>query len=86
MREPIRPLGDTAPAYDPTRDPSRRSARGARLAGDRLVVTIGLSGVIVVDTPEAVLVVSAEHAQDVREVAQRLSTGRPAAAQEEGKP
>jgi hypothetical protein len=42
--------------------------------------------VIVVDTPEAVLVVSAEHAQDVREVAQRLSTGRPSAAQEEGKP
>jgi mannose-1-phosphate guanylyltransferase len=56
------------------------------LAGDRLVVTIGLHGVIVVDTPEAVLVVSAEHAQDVREVAQRLSTGRPAAAQEERKP
>ena len=56
------------------------------VAGDRLVVTIGLNGVIVVDTPEAVLVVSAEHAQDVREIAQRLSTGRPAAAQEERKP
>lgn len=56
------------------------------VAGDRLVVTIGLHGVIVVDTPEAVLVVSAEHAQDVREVAQRLSTSRPSAGQEEGKP
>jgi len=56
------------------------------VAGDRLVVTIGLNNVIVVDTPGAVLVVSAEHAQDVREVAQRLSTGRPAAAKEEGKP
>jgi mannose-1-phosphate guanylyltransferase/mannose-6-phosphate isomerase len=56
------------------------------VAGDRLVVTIGLNDVIVVDTPEAVLVVSAEHAQDVREAAQRASTGRLHAAQEEAKP
>jgi mannose-1-phosphate guanylyltransferase len=40
------------------------------LAGNRLVVTIGLRDVIVIDTPEALLVCSAEHAQDVKTIAQ----------------
>lgn len=53
------------------------------VAGDRLVVTIGLDGIIVVDTPEALLVCSAEHAQEVREVAQSMSIGRSPAAQKE---
>jgi mannose-1-phosphate guanylyltransferase len=56
------------------------------VAGDRLVVTIGLDGIIVVDTPDALLVCSAEHAQQVREVAQSISIGRSPAAQEEKKP
>ena len=56
------------------------------VAGDRLVVTIGLDGIIVVDTPDALLVCAAEHAQQVREVALSISTGRSAAAQEEKKP
>jgi mannose-1-phosphate guanylyltransferase len=56
------------------------------VAGDRLVVTIGLDGIIVVDTPGALLVCSAEHAQEVREVARRFPGGRSPAAQEERKP
>jgi len=40
------------------------------IAGERLVVTIGLNDVIVVDTPEALLVCSAERSQEVRAVAQ----------------
>ncbi len=42
------------------------------LAGDRLVVTIGLGDTIVVDTPEALLICSAERSQDVRGIAQEL--------------
>jgi mannose-1-phosphate guanylyltransferase len=54
------------------------------LAGDRLVVTIGLNDVIVVDTPEAVLVCSAEHSQDVRRIAEELAgAGRGASKQGE---
>jgi mannose-1-phosphate guanylyltransferase len=43
------------------------------LAGDRLVVTIGLHDVIVVDTPGAVLVCSADRAQDVKRIAEEFS-------------
>jgi mannose-1-phosphate guanylyltransferase/mannose-6-phosphate isomerase len=55
------------------------------LAGDRLVVTIGLNDMIVVDTPEALLVCSAERSQDVRKIAEELSSpgAAPAAKQEE---
>jgi mannose-1-phosphate guanylyltransferase len=42
------------------------------LAGDRLVVTIGLGDTIVVDTPEALLICSAERSQEVRGIAQEL--------------
>jgi len=56
------------------------------VAGGRLVVTVGLRDVIVVDTPDALLVCSAERAQEVREIAQQVSTGRASAAQEEKKP
>lgn len=41
-------------------------------AGDRTVATVGLEGVIVVDTPDAVLVMSADAAQDVRKVVDQL--------------
>jgi mannose-1-phosphate guanylyltransferase/mannose-6-phosphate isomerase len=41
---------------------------------NRLVVTVGLDGIIVVDTPDVVLVCSAERAQDVKKVVDRLIT------------
>lgn len=41
-------------------------------AGGRLVVTVGLHGTIVVDTPDAVLVCDREHAQDVKQIVDRL--------------
>jgi mannose-1-phosphate guanylyltransferase len=50
------------------------------LAGGRLVVTIGLHDVIVIDTPEALLVCAAERSQDVRGVAQHFSTAAVPAA------
>jgi mannose-1-phosphate guanylyltransferase len=44
------------------------------LADGRLVVTIGLRDIIVVDTPEALLVCSAEHSQEVRKIAQEIAS------------
>jgi mannose-1-phosphate guanylyltransferase len=41
-------------------------------AGGRLVAVVGLEGVVVVDTPDALLVTSAEAAQDVKQVVDRL--------------
>jgi mannose-1-phosphate guanylyltransferase len=41
-------------------------------ASDRTVATVGLEGVIVVDTPEALLVISADAAQDVKQVVNQL--------------
>jgi mannose-1-phosphate guanylyltransferase len=41
-------------------------------AGGRLVALVGLEGVIVVDTPDALLVASADAAQDVKKVVDRL--------------
>ncbi len=41
-------------------------------AGGRMVATVGLAGVIVVDTPEALLVISADAAQDVKKVVNQL--------------
>ena len=56
------------------------------LAGDRLVVTIGLGDTIVVDTPEALLVCSAERSQEVRGIAQELMSSSRAPAPTEDKP
>ena len=53
------------------------------MAGDRLVVTIGLDNVIVVDTPEAVLVCAADHSQQVRTVAGELAARKAAPASRE---
>jgi mannose-1-phosphate guanylyltransferase len=54
------------------------------LADGRLVVTIGLRDIIVVDTPEALLVCSAERSQDVRTIAQEFpNLSRPATKEEE---
>lgn len=41
-------------------------------AGGRTVATVGLEGVIVVDTPDALLVISADAAQDVKTVVNQL--------------
>jgi mannose-1-phosphate guanylyltransferase len=46
------------------------------LAQGRLVVTIGLRDIIVVDTPEALLVCAAEHSQEVKKIAEEISTAR----------
>jgi mannose-1-phosphate guanylyltransferase len=56
------------------------------LAGDRLVVTIGLGDTIVVDTPEALLICSAERSQEVRVIAQELMSSNRAPAPTEDKP
>ncbi len=55
------------------------------IGGDRLVVTIGLKDVVVVDTPEALLVCSADRSQEVRQIAEEMSL-RASAAKEEEKP
>jgi mannose-1-phosphate guanylyltransferase/mannose-6-phosphate isomerase len=49
------------------------SVDGLVVAGERLVVTIGLRDTIVVDTPDAVLVCSAERSQDVKAIAEELA-------------
>ncbi len=55
------------------------------LAEGRLVVTIGLHDVIIVDTPDALLVCSAERSQEVRKIAEEMSR-RDSVAKEEKKP
>jgi mannose-1-phosphate guanylyltransferase len=42
-------------------------------AGGRLVAVVGLGDVIVVDTPDALLVVARDAAQDVKKVVDRLA-------------
>jgi mannose-1-phosphate guanylyltransferase len=49
------------------------SSRTLVLGGDRLVVTIGLDDMIVVDTPEVILVCAADRSQDVRTIHQQLA-------------
>lgn len=51
-------------------------------ATDRLVVAVGLRNVVVVETPDAILVMDADHAQQTRQVVKRLSdVQRPEATQ-----
>jgi mannose-1-phosphate guanylyltransferase len=46
-------------------------------ASGRLVVVAGLDDVVVVDTPDALLVTTRRHAQDVKDIVARLTeTGR----------
>jgi mannose-1-phosphate guanylyltransferase/mannose-6-phosphate isomerase len=59
------------------------SSNALVLAGDRLVVTIGLTNTIVVDTPDAILICSAERSQDVRAIAEEMARiNAPAPARE----
>jgi mannose-1-phosphate guanylyltransferase/mannose-6-phosphate isomerase len=44
-----------------------------RADGDRLVVVVGLRDMVVVDTPDALLVCAADAAQDVKQVVERLA-------------
>jgi mannose-1-phosphate guanylyltransferase/mannose-6-phosphate isomerase len=50
------------------------------MAGDRLVVTLGLRDTIVVDTPDAVLVCAADRSQEVRGIAEALAAAEEADA------
>jgi mannose-1-phosphate guanylyltransferase/mannose-6-phosphate isomerase len=56
------------------------------LAGDRLVVTIGLTDTIVVDTPDAVLICSADRSQEVRVIAEEMARSSQPAPTRENKP
>jgi len=62
------------------------SSNSLVLAGDRLVVTIGLDNTIVVDTPEALLICSADHSQEVRAIAEEMARSRKPAPTMETKP
>lgn len=42
-------------------------------AGGRLVATVGLAGMVVIDTPDALLVCAADRAQDVKKIVDRLT-------------
>ena len=69
--------GETGPAMVGGATGARTLDEGSRgllvhAGGGRLVVTVGLSDTIVVDTPDALLVCSADHAQDVRAIVERL--------------
>jgi len=46
------------------------------LADGRLVVTIGLHDVVIVDTPDGLLVAAADRSQDVKVIASELAAGR----------
>jgi mannose-1-phosphate guanylyltransferase/mannose-6-phosphate isomerase len=46
------------------------------VAGVRLVAAIGLEGVVIVETEDAVLVVAREHAETVKRIAERVSKKR----------
>lgn len=67
----LRVLGDEAQVV--ARDASGLVSPG----GGRLVAVVGVEGVVVVDTPDAVLVTTREHAQDVKKIVDELkATGR----------
>lgn len=42
-------------------------------SGGRLVATVGLAGLVVIDTPDALLVCAADRAQDVKKIVDRLA-------------
>jgi len=45
-------------------------------SNSRMVATVGLEGVVVVDTPDALLVAAQDHVQDVKKVAQQLKLSK----------
>jgi mannose-1-phosphate guanylyltransferase/mannose-6-phosphate isomerase len=60
------------------------SSNGLVLARDRLVVTVGLTDTIVVDTPDALLVCSGERSQEVRTIAEQMAARRRPSGPEKG--
>jgi len=53
-----------------------RDTRGSLIVGDRrLIATLGLDDVIIVDTEDALLVCAKSHEQDVREIVEQLEKG-----------
>ncbi len=62
------------------------SSNGLVMAGDRLVVTIGLTDTIVVDTPDALLVCAADHSQEVRAIAEEMTRASQPAPHRENQP
>ncbi len=51
------------------------------LGGDRLIAAVGLTDVVIVDTPDALLVMNRQHAQETRRIVARLqAAGRSEAA------
>ena len=69
-RTPGAPVG-----IGPTEDLDSRDILVESTAG-RLVVTIGLRDTIVIDTPDALLVCSADRAQDVKQIVDRLNAAK----------
>jgi mannose-1-phosphate guanylyltransferase len=51
----------------------RGSHRVLVQGGDRLVVTVGLNDVIIVDTPDALLVCASDHAEEIKQVLDEIS-------------
>lgn len=67
----LRVLGDEASVV------AREATGIVAPGGGRLVAVVGISDVVVVDTPDAVLVTTREHAQDVKKIVDELKvTGR----------
>jgi mannose-1-phosphate guanylyltransferase/mannose-6-phosphate isomerase len=62
------------------------SSNSLVLAGNRLVVTIGLDNTIVVDTPDAILICSADRSQEVRAIAEELARSNKPSPTREAKP
>jgi mannose-1-phosphate guanylyltransferase/mannose-6-phosphate isomerase len=62
------------------------SSNSLVLAGDRLVVTIGLTDTIVVDTPDAILICAADRSQEVRTIAEEMARAAKPALPLETKP
>ena len=64
--------GDLTVVGDRARVYAAESSGLVHLASGRVVALVGLDDVVVVDTPDALLVTSREHAQDVKAIVERL--------------
>ena len=50
----------------------RRFRSGTHMTPDRLVAAIGIQDLVVIDTPDALLICSRSHSQDVKRVVEAL--------------
>lgn len=86
-------IGSWSAVWDTSeKDPQGNAAQGEALldqcesclvmGGARLIAAIGLTDVVIVDTPDALLVVNRQHAQETRHIVARLkAAGRSEAAE-----